>query len=497
MNISTEAWWLVLNHFDSESLKKCLEWSDTFRDLIITTPTLMRKLPVVLQEHSWRERLSFVEAHGGFVKAVKCQNLKIDDVKRFLELTPNVEEIICENSIEEDDESEDETNVDENNETNVFESLTTHDSIGDLNLQELRKLEIKGFSTYSLNLFKLLRHCTTLQVIKLTNRSDRYVSKSLGHFLLNQSHLEHLELISRGNYSPNRMVDAIFTENFLQKCSFRLKRLNLSCNLEYREELGRFLVLQSKSIEVLILFNFCIDFHYIRIVLNNFSQLKKLHISVSGFLNSSRAEEIKDIRVLSLRELHLVGFCDDVGVCMTLTGIFPEIEVLSLTVQNFSLRGILEKLPKLRKITAWSARIEMFAFSKRESLKELILFDVHPITDPLFTEQLARALPNLERMSIRNYGHSWLHRTIDNDVKLRLESLQYFQHLKHFRFSNKSQTISVENDEDQVEISVESPRNFYITIGTVGGEKRIEASEYFRQNHLELIRTVERRFGDQ
>jgi hypothetical protein len=486
MEFPIEVWQLVLNHFDRESLKKCLEWSDTFRDLIITCPTLMRKLPVVLEEHSWRERLSFVEAHGGFVKAVKCQNLKVDDVKRILELTPNVEEIICENAIEEDDESEAE------NIQNI--NVETKKDCDGLNLPKLTKLNITSTSHYSGKLLKLLTTSKNLQSFSKTISTDLYspsIGSHLADFISKQKHLEQLEL--NGNIASTRLIDAIFTEKFVRNFGGKLKSFRILSMSHCNSFFYQFLMNQSNSIQELTLSGSPLKFNNFYLILSHFHNLTKLNIELSVLLNDENAAKIEAIRVSKLRELTLLNHHESIAVFYILIDIFPNIEALTMEVSEFPMSRIFTKLQRLRKLHATRFYIEMLLFSRSESLVELIMTDVNPINDDFQMEELARNFPNLERMVIRNYDTVRLNQTIERDVEIRIKSLKLFKRLKFFEFSHTPSSMLVSNDAKSLENPrEENIRSFCLKIATIRGVKSVEASEYFAEKHKSAIEYLKR-----
>ena len=98
MELPEVVWELILCHFDTKSLRNCLLWSKFFRELVINSPALMRKLPVIFYGNSWKEKISFVEKHGKSVKSVKfvkCVFKDVNEIKIILRMTPNVEKISC------------------------------------------------------------------------------------------------------------------------------------------------------------------------------------------------------------------------------------------------------------------------------------------------------------------------------------------------------------------------------------------------------------------
>ena len=94
MEFPLEVWELILVHFDTKSIRNCLLWSKTFQELVIKTPALMRKLPVIFHGNTWKEKIPFVEKHGKYVKSIKfikCDFKGFNEIKIILRMTPKVE----------------------------------------------------------------------------------------------------------------------------------------------------------------------------------------------------------------------------------------------------------------------------------------------------------------------------------------------------------------------------------------------------------------------
>lgn len=97
MEFPMEIWKLILCHLDKDTLKQCLLISDEFRAMIIKSPELMRRLPVVFFNDNWEAKLPFVTEYGYFVRSMKfddCGFRSMKDVRKILALTPNVESLV-------------------------------------------------------------------------------------------------------------------------------------------------------------------------------------------------------------------------------------------------------------------------------------------------------------------------------------------------------------------------------------------------------------------
>jgi hypothetical protein len=268
-----------------------------------------------------------------------------------------------------------------------------------------------------------------------------------------------------------------------------LDSLFVYSNLEYSDNFSRFLMQQKGNLEELMFVNSKMDFHYIRLILKNFHRLKNLGISISSFLNTARADEIQNIRVQSLRDFTIFGHCKDIDVFMVLIGIFPNIETLTMRIYSFSMRQVFERLPNLKKLIAPSIRIELLTFAKSESLKDFNFEYVGRIQDSFFVEKLAENFPNVEKIVIRNLDLGRCNGTLGKDVKILLTSMKFFKNLTHFELvNNDPEPIQVNPDADEgPQEEAQMGPEFRLSVTTNGGQKFLEVSEYFIDNHAEAI----------
>jgi hypothetical protein len=349
-------------------------------------------------------------------------------------------------------------------------------------------LKIVSYPSFMKELKKLLKNSSNLQSFKikiLDNKEN--VTGFLGEFILNQKKLERLEI--ERHFCSGRTIDAIFNDNFVDRFNSKLKSMAIVSNLQYNKNFSRFLMKQAENIEELALNDEEMDFHYMRLVLNNFQNLQKLTVNLSTLLNDSRIEEIEKIQLHSVKELKILGHCDEVETFTAFIGVFPNIETLDTVVFNFLFQGIIEKLPKLRKLIAQSIRIELLAFSKSESLREIDFRYVACFKDPYFVQILAEVFPNLEEIKIKNIVGGTLNQSVDRDVGILLESLKLFRNLKHFEVVNDEPGEILINPDADVEqpAGVEMSDEFHLALKTFRGKKSLEASEYFHEKHAAVL----------
>jgi hypothetical protein len=125
-------------------------------------------------------------------------------------------------------------------------------------------------------------------------------------------------------------------------------------------------------------------------------------------------------------------------------------------------------------------------------LKELNFGFVNPILDSFFIAKLAEDLPNVEKIVIRNLDVGRLNRTLEKDVGILLNSLKFFNNLKHFELVNDEPEpihSNADADEEAQEDGQIGP-NFRLSVTASGGQQFLEVSQYFIDNHAETIQRL-------
>lgn len=171
-------WRLILNHLDTESLKMCLLLSEEFRKIIITTPQLMERLPVILFSDTWREKIQFLELYGHHIRSVEFVECRISSftvIKKVLKLTPNLVELNIAHLIKQEETLED---ILDDNFADCF-GLLTNDTLSidkateesqneheEILLGNLSQLRISKVSyTLSKQLIESIKSCNTIKAL--------------------------------------------------------------------------------------------------------------------------------------------------------------------------------------------------------------------------------------------------------------------------------------------------------------------------------------------
>lgn len=515
----------ILCHLDKEHLKQCLLVSNEFRELIIKTPELMRKLQVIFFNENWEAKMPFIEEYGFYVRSIKfddCGFRSMRDLRKILKLTPNVETLIFYNcfileSPEEHHEHNDENN-EAANEDNPPEVLNLADAILEIRAniveqnqseavlepidpEEDEPIDLKKLTYLHLDscniaekLVNSLRNCTTLKKLKITFYYQAPVN-FFTDFLCQQNDLQELFCVGWSDM----VFKSLFKNDISQeKISFKLKKFTLECELGYHLNFSNFLRSQADNLQELELTCYNINFHYYRLLFNNFRNLKKLTLPTDWFLTDSRANDIKNCRILTLKELDLVGSNDDISTFSTVLNIFPNIEVLKAeNIMYFSLFGILEKFTKLRHIKAENFRVETMMFVKLPSLKVIEASYLFPMALSFLWENLSENCPNVEELIIRDIGHFKLNESIKKEIGIIIKSLKGFKQLKHCEIVSSPQDPMVNGDEDHNDVQPPIEHAFYKVIveNRQDQQQLIKLSPYFALNCVDDVNTLKETFS--
>lgn len=460
-----EIWKNILCHLDKEHLKQCLMISNEFRDMIIKTPQLMRKLPVIFFNDTWESKVKFIENYGDYVRSIKfddCGFREMKEVRNILKMTPNVESLIFYNcyiiesteDVEahghephedlnrlENPENQENQRIEDanNNEQNVNNANITEqqqqsrqpslDTAED-EVIELPKLNFLHLDSCNIaeKLVKNLKNCKTLTSLKITFYYQAPVN-FFTEFFCQQKNLQELYCVGWSDM----VFKSLFKEDISKdKIQFKLKKFTLECELSYHENFSRFLRSQAKNIIEMDLMCYNINFHYYRLFFNHFHSLKKLTLPTDWFLTDERVIEIKNCRIESLRELELLGSNDDVTTFTIVMNIFPNVEhIKAENMMYFSLHGILEKFTKLKSIRADNFRVETMLFTKLPSLTIIEMAYLFPFAMSFYWEKLAEDCENIERLIISDIGHFKLNQSIQTELGIIIKSLVKFKKLRY------------------------------------------------------------------
>ena len=522
MQFPIEIWKHILCHLDKDHLKKCLLVSDEFREIIIKTPQLMRKLQVIFFNENWQSKIPFIEQYGFYVRSIKfddCGFRSMTDLKKILRLTPNVETLIFYNCfiLEANHDRPNHDNEDGeapmilgdphveppimNDQPQVMQVESSPNEVSQvieevdidpLDLKNLKHLHLDSCNIAE-KLVEGLKNCNTLKSFKITFYYQAPVN-FFTDFVCQQDNLEDLNCVGWSDM----VFKSLFREDIRDRIKFKLKKFKLECELGYHENFSNFLRSQSDHITELELTCYNINFHYYRLLFHNFHKLKKLSLPTDWFLTDERASDIRNCRIPTLKELELVGSNDCWATFKVVVEIFPNIEILKAeNIMYFSLNEILGKFTKLRHIKAENFRVETMLFVKLPSLKILEVGYLYPMALSFLWENLSENCQNIEQLIIKDIGHFKLNESIKKEIGIIIRSLANFKKLKHCEIVSSPQDPMVNGDEDRNEAQHAPDHPFYkiIVENYPAKEQVIKLSHYIAQNCLQDVDVLKETFN--
>lgn len=467
---------LILNQCELPTLKNFLSVSEEFREIILSTPQLMRKLDIIFFHSISSDKISFLEENGSKVRAMKfdfCPISTTDDIRKILNLTPNLEKL----------------------EIEVFASqqIIQENDI-ELNLEALKTLKIVGSKAFTKAFVYDLRNCRNIEKFSVQVYFEVPVS-DVGDFLSYQRNLKEIEVLGNGDNDCG--LKTVFTEKFI-KADFKLKTLVLRTGLQYNEALSYFLLTQSDCIEVLDVRNHKIDFHYYRVIFKNFHKLKKICFLINSIFNDTRCAELSEYSLQSVTEFETDDYVEDPSALPIVMKVFPNLEVIHSAVSNFPFQVILENLPKLKTIKASFFQLETMLTAKSLSLREL---DVRLIPESLMQrfiwEKIAEDCQNIEKLLIKDVGKRRLSKTRNSEIGIILNVLKHFKRLAFVELKSRIDPPQITYDHDnpaELDITQNVLTLEFFLKKKFDGTFSLKCSSYFSQHQAEAIDKIKENF---
>lgn len=443
----------------------------------------MRKLPVILYRENWPEKVPFLEKNGLHVRSMKfdsCLFPNIAEIGRIVKLAPHIEELTIADCKETND-----LEFDDDGDVNKLEE--GGDAYEPLNLKTLKVLTMSSVSqVMTKRLISILRLCTSITKFEV----DSYYHSGVDdeNFLSQQSNLREIRLTGNG------ITEYFFTETLAKNEKLELKTLFLGSSLIYNDRISQFLRIQADNITQLDLQTYNTDFHFYRIIFNNFTNLRKLKLRVDNIIDDIRVDEMRNWQLPSVVEFETVYDVEDASVLCAIIGALPNLEVLTMCMTHIPMHVIFEKLPKLRKLVSRYFKIELMLFAQSTSLKELDVEYKCPMQLSFLWKRLAEDCPNIERITIRRFGFRQLSKTIKAEIDIILKNMENFKNMKYFMIESHAaeDPVHVSRDHDNPEMNHARDLqnlNFMLVIRQNAKQEFIlEMSKYFFDNHLESMK---------
>lgn len=317
----------IFGETDKSDLQKFLEISHEWRDLLIKNAKVMRKLPLILMNDTWRDKLEFVKSYGKFIRNVEFieTNLEsFEDVLSVLNHTPNVEKVslikvkIADVEVLESSENDDES----------LKESSSEITREKLFLSNLNGIVIKDDDNVGSLKFFVDNIEANLINIKCELNDDSQLI-ILSELLIENHDLKTLEITSKveSTFSPSDGVLELF--------KFKLQKLTIKASLmKYDEQLFKFLKSQ-RYLNELGFFADHVDFRYHQLMLTQFPAIRKLHINIDTVATTDCLLKLRFIKQIKLlNSLSLSGRNNHLNIFDAILRICPNIT--DLTIQNLT-----------------------------------------------------------------------------------------------------------------------------------------------------------------
>jgi hypothetical protein len=326
----------IFSEIEKCEIKKLLEISSVWRNLLIKNVKVMRKLPLILMNDTWREKLEFVENYGRFIREVDFVGAEIesfDEIYKLLELTPNVEKLSLikvkfaqKETTLETAEQDDQQNEQENQES---DEIIEETFIEKLSLKKLKEIVIEDEENIGLLKFIASHFDVTLSTLRCDLIVDAQLP-ILEKFLKESRHLKTFELTTD--------LDAIFnpTDEVIGEFQFKLERFLVKATMmKYNEQFVKFLVSQKAQMREIGFTADHVDFRFHQMMFTHFPLLRKIIINIDSLSTTDCLLKLRRIPMnKTLESLNILGRNLHLNIFEAILRLFPRISHLS--IQNLT-----------------------------------------------------------------------------------------------------------------------------------------------------------------
>lgn len=424
MDFAPEILEKIFLHLDITSLKSCLLVSKYFRESILNSPYLMKKLPLKLNSENWKLKLEFLKKFGNKIKKMEITNNDENcELIKLLHFTPMALAVEI-NWISRD---------------KVVDSMDYEilAEFMEIKLEKIEKLKILLHKVNAELLFRQLLN-STKNVKKLCIRCDETIHEctSIVAFLTQQLKLEELEL-KFGKY------DDIFSRENVQKLKFKLRKFvvvpGYHCQNDF-EYFNQFLLMQSQSLTELSIFSARCEER----IANSIYSLQNLkRLSTHTILPCFQFGFNNDIDMRSLTHYRYYLGNTNESLQSISAAAFPNLELLNVHLGiGHRLCGVysdkkvtmnpLSNLPNLRRFHIESRNIDVLKHLSSRHLEVLATSYENELFDKNNWKKMAKNLPNLSTLIVENIRQPFLKVICDIEKFLKKINLQFLILREHF-----------------------------------------------------------------
>lgn len=309
----------IFSEIDKSELRKLFEISNEWRNLLIKNVKVMRKLPLILMNETWKEKISFVENYGEYIRKVEFIETSLEsfeDVLKVLRLTPNVEKLSLINVRLADKENiESEDGEDRNDENSASDKII---------LKRLKECVIEDDGNVGSLNFITSRCDIKPSSLKCDLKYEEQMP-IIGTFLTQNNQLKTLEIFTS--------IDAVFnpSDEVIEGSKLQLNKLEVKATvMQYNEQFVKFLTSQSHLKELALIAQH-VDFRYHRMMFTTFPSVKTIHLNIDALASTECLEKLSKIPPnKSLKSVTLSGKNLHLNIFDSLLKLCPRIHQLSV-----------------------------------------------------------------------------------------------------------------------------------------------------------------------
>lgn len=429
----------IFDFLDRSELKEVLSVCKRFRELIIGSRRLMRRLPMSLAKN-WINKIEFAGDFGDFVNVLKmdfCSFDSIEEFKSILNLFPNVEKLrinyiyIKQPPIEI---GARQPELQAPRDSEKFEEYVSFDQLKSLDISS----KFWGYITQLDS--KILNHLNTENLEEfLIQLPMQKFSPDFINFLCKQRKLKTLQVFDEfidsflfddftESLTYNNFISSLFEIDLSERVSFQLKKFAIHYRGDHRENFSKFLSSQNELDELEIR-KYDDDFVRFKITFDLMRDFRVRKLCIPFELMP--ANTLNDVeRYLNphVQELHLKGYNNDPVLFNLLLKLFPNIKSLRLEFMlDFPCEN-LATMPYLESIHADHFKIDALQNICIKKLKRLEIGNLYPF---IYTdwERITNPNPTIEEIVINEVSHFNTMTAIKNSVTIILRDLKKLHHL--------------------------------------------------------------------
>ena len=428
----------VLNGLERNDLITSLNVCKKFRELIISSSKLMRKLPLTLKKN-WFDKIEFAGDFGGFLKELHmnyCAFDSFEEFKSIINLFPKIEILkinyisIKQPSFELTQRTSQQTQEDIEEDENI-------------SFNNLRCVDISSkFWGYITQIDgKILKHLSSDKIEHLKiHLPMQKISTDFIDFLCKQNNLKSLEVYDDfidsfvfddfiESFTYNDIISSLFEIDLSTRVSFQLKKLAIHYRGDHRENFQKFLNSQLDLDELEIrkyddnFIKFKLTFELIRSF-----RVRKLSLPLD-LIPSNILTDVERFVNTNVEELTLKGINNDPVLFHLLLKLFPNLKLLRLEYL-LEFPGVsLVDLPFLDSLIVDHFKIESLMNIKIKKLKYLEIGCLYPF---IYTdwEFITTSNPTIEHLLINKISHFNTMTAIKNACNLLVKDLKKLKYLK-------------------------------------------------------------------